>query len=161
MRTYRDSITVQECSVHPLCFITPPVTTIILTAWLTLVLAPLVQWECSSWETSDYCDQSERCATNFHFLPYPNTTCDLWLVTSEYRGTVRQVSPAAAAPAPAQPCPAQPSPAQWVEPGIIGLGMKIWQLSSSASQRRFHQGTVTFGSGFKESAVVSLTVSRS
>ena len=28
-------------------------------------------------------------------------------------------------------------------------------------QRRFHQGVVTFGRGFKESAVVSLTVSRS
>ena len=29
------------------------------------------------------------------------------------------------------------------------------------TQRRFHQGVVTFGRGFKESAVVSLTVSRS
>ena len=29
------------------------------------------------------------------------------------------------------------------------------------TQRRFHQGGVTFGRGFKESAVVSLTVSRS
>ena len=34
-------------------------------------------------------------------------------------------------------------------------------IRRECAQRRFHQGVVTFGRGFKESAVVSLTVSRS
>ena len=38
---------------------------------------------------------------------------------------------------------------------VEGARLTAW------AQRRFHQGVVTFGRGFKESAVVSLTVSRS
>ena len=34
-------------------------------------------------------------------------------------------------------------------------------IFKNGSQRRFHQGVVTFGRGFKESAGISLTVSRS
>ena len=40
-------------------------------------------------------------------------------------------------------------------------GFFNFDIDANTSQRRFHQGVVTLGRGFKESAVVSLTVSRS